>query len=121
LFDAGWSYDQIAARFGITRNQVAGYFRRIGKRREPAALPAPPKAIQVPAPKPAMSRSEFIDDICRRTGWHRYKTQTGVQRGSFYKIALRCNCGAPECLGWAMFAPDEVAEQVRIFGDIVDR
>lgn len=121
LFDAGASYYQIAVRFGVTRNQIAGYFRRIGKRREHNALPAPPKRLQLPAPKSLMSRDEFLDDVVRRMGTQRYRTQTGLQSGSFYSTALRCNCGVPECLGWALFRPEEVAEQIRIFGADADR
>ena len=110
MFDAGATCDRIAARFNLTRNQVAGYLNRRGKRRgdapalpaseprawpalpryEMLALPAPPRLLLLPPPPQREigvgSFVKFSKEFFVRQGWnyshwaHRYGNGVGRVR-----------------------------------------
>jgi hypothetical protein len=116
MFDAGAAYDRIAVRFNLTRNQVAGYLNRRGKRRGDApalpapeftvwpgpqryqlALPAPQRPLLLPPPREIRVGSfvKFSKEFFVRQGWnhshwaHRYGNGVGRVRAvhSEYKTA----------------------------------
>ena len=64
-----------------------------------------------------MTRSEFITEYLKREGLpDSCRTVTGFKTREFERIALPCNCGAPECTGWAMVPPYDARKHEKVFG-----
>jgi len=63
-----------------------------------------------------MTRAEFIDAYCARSGVSEHKTRSGFATEGHERIAVPCRCG--ECEGWQMRSPESLLDDLRLYGQV---
>lgn len=65
-----------------------------------------------------MTRAEFIDAYCRRSGMSEHKTRFGFTADGQERIAVQCRCRDKQCEGWQMRSPESLLDDLRLFGKV---
>lgn len=65
-----------------------------------------------------MTRAEFIDAYCARSGVSEHKTRSGFATEGHERIAVTCQCGESDCPGWQMRSPESLLDDLRDYGAV---